>query len=207
MATAATATITAVTAANTLRAIEARAERAIVQELRLMVQEILGMRTHLALEDRAHADSLLMKLDHQQRAQIAVSADPADPSSMPTYLMSALTLGMSEPSTPTAYRVSFFDREYGDLEDVITLGSFAAGVQLVRDRLSADGHYLIAATWANHQGEMTVSTPRQMVLARIEVANDRAPLVQPPVLKACNALQAGDTSSIAHLFDHLPEAA
>ena len=206
MATAATAT-TAATAADTLRAIETRAERAIVQELRLMVQEILGMRTHLALEDRAHADSLLMKLDHQQRAQIAVSAEPADPSSMPIYLMPTLTLGMSEPSTPTVYRVSFYDREYGDLEDVVTLGSFEAGVQLVRDRLSADGHYLITATWANHRGEMTVSTTRPMVLARIEVADDRVPRVQPPVLKACNALQSGDTSSIAHLFDHLPEAA
>lgn len=206
MATAATAiaTITAVTAADTLRAIEARAERAIVQELRLMTHEILGMRTQLVLEDRAHADSLLMKLDHQECAQTVA---PADSSSVPTYLMPTLTLGMSEPSMPTAYRVSFYDREYGDLEDVVTLGSFEAGVQLVRDRLSADGHYLITATWANHQGEMTVSTPRQMVLARIGVADDRAPLVQPPVLKACNALQAGDTSSIAHLFEHLPETA
>ena len=203
MATAATVT-NAATAAETLRAIEAGAERAIVQELRLMAQEILGMRTQLALEDRAHADSLLMKLDHQERAQTIA---PADPSSMPIHLMPTLTLGMSEPSMPTAYRVSFYDREYGDLEDVVTLGSFEASVQLVRDRLSADGHYLITATWANHQGEMTVSTPRQMVLARIEVANDRVPLAQPPVLKACSALQAGDTSSIAHLFDHLPEAA
>ena len=200
MATAATAA----TAADTLRAIETRAERAIIQQLRLLVQEILGMRTHLALEDRAHADSLLMKLDHQERAQTVA---PADPSSTPTYLMPTLTLGMSEPSTPTAYRVSFYDREYGDLEDVVTLGSFEAGVQLVRDRLSADGHYLITATWANHQGEMTVSTPRLMVLARIELADGRAPRVQPPVLKACSALQAGDTSSIAHLFEHLPEAA
>ena len=203
MATAATPT-TAATAADTLRAIEARAECAIVQELRLMTHEILGMRTHLALEDRAHADSLLMKLEHQECAQ---TVPPADPSSVPTYLMPTLTLGMSEPSMPTAYRVSFYDREYGDLEDVVTLGSFEAGVQLVRDRLSADGHYLITASWANRQGEMTVSTPRQMVVARIEVADDWVPLVQPPVLKACNALQAGDTSSIAHLFDHLPEAA
>ncbi len=202
MATAATAT--AATAADTLRAIEAGAERAIVQALRLMAQEILGMRTHLALEDRAHADSLLMKLEHQECAETVA---PADPSSVPTYLMPTLTLGMSEQSMPTAYRVSFYDRGYGDLEEVVTLDSFEAGVQLVRDRLSADGHYLITATWANHQGKMTVSTPRLMVLARIEVADDRAPLVQPPVLKACSALQAGDTSSIAHLFDRLPEAA
>ena len=64
MATAATAiaTITAVTAADTLRAIEARAERAIVQELRLMAQEIVGLRAQLALDDCAHADALLLKL-------------------------------------------------------------------------------------------------------------------------------------------------
>ena len=116
--------ITAVTAADTQRAIEARAERAIVQELRLMVQEILRMRTHLALEDRAHADSLLMKLDHQQRAQFALSAERADSPPVPTYPMPTLSLGMSEPSTPTTYRVSFYDREHGDLEDVVTLGSF-----------------------------------------------------------------------------------
>ena len=36
--------------------------------------------------------------------------------------MPKLTLGVSEPSRPTAYRVSFYDREYGDLEDVVTLG-------------------------------------------------------------------------------------
>ena len=115
MATAATVA-TAATAADTLRAIEARAERAIVQELRLMAHEILGIRTHLAIEDRAHADSLLLKLDHQECAQTVA---PADPSSLPTYLMPTLTLGMSEPSTSTAYRVSFYDREYGDLEDVV----------------------------------------------------------------------------------------
>ena len=98
MATAATATITAATAADILRAIEERAERAIVQELRLMVQEILGMRTQLMIKDRAYADSLLMKLDHQMRTQVAPAVDP---SSVPAYLMLTLTLGMAEPSTPT----------------------------------------------------------------------------------------------------------
>lgn len=81
----------------------------------------------------------------------------------------------------------------GDLDDVVTLGSFEAGAQLVHDRLSSDGHYFIITTWANRLGEMTVSTPRQMVLARIEVADDRLPLVQLPVLRACSALPAGDT--------------
>lgn len=38
---------------DTLCAIERRAERAIVQELRLMIQEILAMRTQLTLDERA----------------------------------------------------------------------------------------------------------------------------------------------------------
>ena len=65
------------TAADTLRAIEARAERAIVQELRLMMQEILGLRTQLVLEDRAHADALLLKLDRLESDQVA--APRSDP--------------------------------------------------------------------------------------------------------------------------------
>ena len=54
--------MTAIT--DTLCAIERHAEHAIVQELRLMTQEILTMRTQLTLEDRAHADALLLKLSH-----------------------------------------------------------------------------------------------------------------------------------------------
>ena len=186
MATATTLT-TAAAAADTLLTIEARAERAIVQELRLMAKEILGMRTHLALEEREQATA------------------PADQSLAPSDLMPTLTLVMSEPGLPTAYRVSFYSLEHGDLEDVVTLDSFEAGVQLVRDRLSADGQYLITATWANHQGEMTVSTPRLMVLARIEAAQNQVPLVLPPVTRGSSALQASESLSIAYLFDHLLE--
>ena len=54
--------MTAIT--ETLCAIERRAERAIVQELRLMIQEILAMRSHLSLDERAYADALLLKLSH-----------------------------------------------------------------------------------------------------------------------------------------------
>ena len=91
-------------------------------------------------------------------------------------------------------------------------GSCTSGIQSSATSMRASTIWrgvdtLINATWANHQGEMTVSTPRQMVLARIEVADGRVLRVQPPVLKACSALQAGDSSSIAHLFDRLPEAA
>lgn len=56
--------------ADTLNAIEARAQRAIVPELRLMIKEVVTLRPTLHFEDRAHADALLLKLDHLSRSQM-----------------------------------------------------------------------------------------------------------------------------------------
>ena len=57
------------TAADTLRSIEMNAERAIVQELRIMIRDVLDLRPSLGLEDRNHADVLLLKLDRLARDQ------------------------------------------------------------------------------------------------------------------------------------------
>ena len=57
------------TAADTLRTIEMNAERAIVQELRIMIRDVLDLRPRLGLEDRNHADVLLLKLDRLARDQ------------------------------------------------------------------------------------------------------------------------------------------
>lgn len=192
------------TAADTLRAIEARAERAIVQELRLMMQEILGLRTQLVLEDRAHADSLLLKLDHLEREQVSVRRSE---SGATDFLMPTLSLTVFETSLPKAYRGYFYANDHGDLEDVVTVESFDAGVQLVRDRLARDGDYVITASWIKHRGEMTVATPSGMVLARIEADDRGTPTAQPVVLDACDALRTGDASRIEQLFGRMLEAA
>ena len=57
------------TAADALRTIEMNAERAIAQELRIMIRDVLGLRPSLGLEDRNHADVLLLKLDRLARDQ------------------------------------------------------------------------------------------------------------------------------------------
>ena len=57
------------TAADALRTIEMNAERAIVQELRIMIRDVLALRLHLGHEDRDHADGLLLKLDRLARHQ------------------------------------------------------------------------------------------------------------------------------------------
>ncbi len=63
------------TATEILNAIEARAERAIVQELRLMKKEVLQLRPSLSAEDRDHADALLLKLGRLESDQIVMATD------------------------------------------------------------------------------------------------------------------------------------
>ena len=65
------------TAADTLRTIEMNAERAIVQELRIMIRDVLDLRPSLVLEDRNHADVLLLKLDRLARDQLVDSVPGA----------------------------------------------------------------------------------------------------------------------------------
>ena len=190
-------------ATETLRAIEARTDRAIVQELRLMVQEIVGLRTQLALDDCAHADALLLKLDRLERDQVVT---PASTLESARHLMSALRLELTMPSQP-AYRVSFYDREYGDLTDMVTTDTFDAGVQLVRDRLSQDADYEVDASWTHGLGDMEVRTPRGTVVAHVEAVNGGDVTVQPRVIVACSALQVGNVAPLDHLFDPVPEAA
>lgn len=188
---------------ETLRAIEARAKRAIVQELRLMVQEIVGLSTQLALDDCAHADALPLKLGRLERDQVVA---PASTLEVARHLMPALGLDLTMPSQP-AYRVSFYDREYGDLTDVVTTDTFDAGVQLVRDRLPQDADYEVDASWTHGLGDMEVRTPRGTVVAHVEAVNGGDVTVRPRVIVACSALQVGDVAPLDHLFDPMPEAA
>jgi hypothetical protein len=191
------------TAADVLRAIEVRADRALVTELRLMVQEVLAMRPHATLEERAHADALLLKLGHLERAQQSTLA--ADETA-PAFLMPALNLPAPAPAAqavqaePDAYRVELYAADYGDLQDVLTVASFSDGVALVRQHLARDDDYVVTASWVRHHGELTVTTPRGLVLARVQAASGCLVAATPAVLRACDALRAGNTTPMAQLF-------
>lgn len=58
------------TATDALCAIEMRAHRAIVQELRLLIKEVQALQPRLAGDDSAHAHALLLKLEHLQQSQV-----------------------------------------------------------------------------------------------------------------------------------------
>lgn len=190
--------------ADTLRAIEARAERAIVQDLRLMTQEILAMRTLLVLEDRSHADALLLKLDRLAANQVAPMVNQLDTTAL---LMPDLRLDEVQVLLPGVYKVFFYDREHGGLKDIVTLDAFDAGVQLILDRLDTHREYVIEAGWANGRGTLKVLTPRGTVLANVETADVVDVSVDPIVNKVCQALKLGDASRIEQLFGLMLKAA
>jgi len=192
------------TAADTLRAIEARAEHAILQELRVMMNEILGLRARLVLKERAHVDVLQLKLDPIEREAVSVSATE---SKQAAFMLPMLEMTALESPAPKAYRVLLYERDYGDLADVVTADTLERGVQVVRDRLAPGGDYAITAHWFGHEGEMTVATPHGTVLARLEADYSSAPTTQPDVRNACRALRAGDASRIECLFGRILESA
>ena len=143
------------TATDILRSIEQRAERAIAQELHQMIQQVLGLRTALVLDDRAHADALLLKLDRLIDDQVV---RPIDAGTMPPMPPMPPLPGLDEllPPSPCDYEVRFFDRDYGDLEEVAIVESFPLAVQVAADRHKADPADLSEAGWADGRGRLTV---------------------------------------------------
>lgn len=191
------------TITDTLCAIERRADRAIVQELRLMTQEILAMRTQLTLEDRAHADALLLKLSHLESCQqvdsaaplaLAPAAAPAGPG------FPVLAFDSLEPLQPGSYLVHFYGHELGDLERVDLTESLAAAAQLVRQHLSERPCPVWQVTQDAGDGTLAFLTDNDVVLASIEPREPCMPDVDPPVAEACAALTGGDITALRRLF-------
>lgn len=60
---------------ETLCAIEQRAERAIVQELRLLIKEVQALQPTLTGEDLAQANAVQLKLEQLSRNQLAESVE------------------------------------------------------------------------------------------------------------------------------------
>jgi len=122
------------TISEILCAFEVKAERAIVQELRLMTQEILHMRAHLSLGDRAHADALLLKLDHLERSQQLRYA-PADGAPATHASMSS--------DAPRYWLLLSSGKARGVPPEVAIAFSFDQAVQAAKDR-AVQSHWTVA---------------------------------------------------------------
>ncbi len=197
------------TITETLCAIERRAERAIVQELRLMTQEILAMRTRLTLEDRARADALLLKLNHLERCQRVDTVAPCAPlrAAAPAEPgLPVLPIEMLEPLPPSSYLVHFYSHDIGDLERVEFTDTLPAAAQLVRLHLAERLRPVMHVTYGASGGELRFLTEDEMVLASILQCEPSTPDVEPTVANACAALTSGDLSALRRLFVATPVA-
>lgn len=186
-----------------LCAIERRAERAIVQELRLMTKEILAMRTHLTLDHRAHADALLMKLDHLERCQQVEAVTPVVASAVATAddpVITSLQFDVIGSQPPSHFLVHFYGHEVGDLERVELTETLAAAAQLVRQHLAEPTRALWQVTHNATSGALSFLTGDDMVLASIVPWEPSNPEVEPMLAEACAALTKGDCEPLRRLF-------
>ena len=188
---------------ETLCAIERRAERAIVQELRLMIQEILAMRSHLSLDERAHADALLLKLSHlESYQQVEVVAPPtiADSDPMTVPVVPALRFDMLEPLQPSNYLVHFYDHELGDLERVEFTESLSAAAQLIRRQLADHPSWVRHVEHDPSSGHLSFLMANDTVFATVQPCEPNTPDVEADVAEACAALSRGDVTALQCLF-------
>ena len=193
---------------ETLCAIERNAERALVQELRHMTQDILGMRSHLTLDDRAHADALLLKLDHLERAQsadcTAHAPRPAVPAQAP--VPSPLRIAMLQPCGPSHFLVHFYSHDYGDLEKVELTDTLVAAAQLVREHLAQRRHHVVHLPQRASDGRLSFFTGEDLVLASVEPCEPRTPAIEPAVAEACEAIARGNPAALQRLMQQPVEA-
>lgn len=190
-------------ATETLCAIERRAKRAVVQELRLMTQEILALRTLLSMEDRAHADALLLKLDHLERCQQVDTLPPpglAHPADAPVL---PLAFDALEPLEPSAYLVCCYSRDLGDLEQLLLTETLQAAVQLVLDQLAAEPRPVDRVVRRTEDGELVFLAADDRVLACIAPCDPRMPDVAPEVASACDDLRRGDLLALQRLIERI----
>lgn len=185
------------TVADILCAIERRAERALVQELRLMTREILDLRFQLTLGDRAHADALLLKLDHLERCQQVAPVASADPPPPPAH---ALHLADLTRLQPTGWLVHFYSHDAGDLEQVVLAESFATAVQCVRNRLDDAERAVVEVVRETTGSDISMLASDGVVFASIHPCVPVTPPIDPEVRSASTAFERGDLAALAGLF-------
>ena len=151
------------TATETLRYIEERAEKAIVHELHVLMQSVLDMRSQLLLNDRAHADRLLLKLDglHMKNT------------STPTRKENS-AVGQRPSDLETAHQVMLFDLQHGGVIKTFQAEGFMQALQLFQEQVCSTVDCNIQASWCNGhpvRGELIARTMEGTLVARIRPAD------------------------------------
>lgn len=151
------------TATETLRYIEERAEKAIVHELHVLMQSVLDMRSQLLLNDRAHADRLLLKLDGLHMKHTSTSTREENPSA-----------GHRPSELETAHQVMLFDLQHGGVIKTFQAEGFMQALQLFQEQVHSTVDCNIQASWCNGhpvRGELIAHTMEGTLVARIRPAD------------------------------------
>ncbi|MFT3815792.1 MAG: hypothetical protein QM740_20910 [Acidovorax sp.] len=182
-----------------LHPIERSARRTIAHKLQQLARRILAMRPAPSLRDPTLAGAAFQPQDRHidDRAAQSVCRRAQRP------LRGPLVLDELLPLSPSDYQVRFFDREYGDLDDVIVVESFAQAVQLAVDRLACRPGDRADAGWTRGGGTLTVRTQDGSELLCIQPFDKPLPTVQALVSCACQELAGGDPTRMHELFEAL----
>ena len=151
------------TATETLRYIEERAEKAIVHELHVLMQSVLDMRSQLLLNDRAHADRLLLKLDGLHMKHTSTSTPVENPSRV--HIPAKLE---------TAHQVMLFDLRHDGVIKTFQAEGFMQALQLFQEQVCSTVDCNIQASWCNGhpvRGELIARTMEGTLVAHIRPAD------------------------------------
>jgi hypothetical protein len=151
------------TATETLRYIEERAEKAILHELHVLMQSVLDIRSQLLLNDRAHADRLLLKLDGLHMKHTSTSTPVENPSR-----------GRIPAKLETAHQVMLFDLQHGGVIKTFQAEGFMQALQLFQEQVCSTVDCNIQASWCNGhpvRGELIARTMEGTLVAHIRPAD------------------------------------
>jgi hypothetical protein len=192
---------------DTLSGIAQRADGALAPDLHQMTQEILALRTQLALDHSTRADTLLLTLDRLQHCghtHTATPRTPQRPEAAPALQREVLALDTLQPLQPSHYLVHFYSHDHGDLERVALTETLCAAAQLVHTYLLERPRLLHVVLQRERDGALAFMSGDAMVLASIEPSEPCTPDVAPAVADACAALHAGDLTALQRLFVTAP---
>ncbi|HVR54939.1 MAG: hypothetical protein DI587_03650 [Variovorax paradoxus] len=179
--------------------IEQRASQACAQDLQGMTQELLSLRTLLTLEHRAHADALLLTLDHLACER---PAEPSRPCTLATAPRTShgLAVDTLQALQPGYHLVHFYSHDQGDLERVTLTETLCDAAQLVRTHLAERLRPVHQVLQRERDGALAFLSGDAMLLTSIEPCEPCMPQVEPAVAAACHALRGGDLTALQRLF-------
>ena len=96
------------------------------------------------------------------------------------------------------YLAKLYDVVTGELSKIVPVGSFPAGVFVVRAAVGHVPHAEVSVTWAGDIGTLEITRASTLATVSWELVDTTEPPIE--ILEACKALAGGNSAAIAALF-------